>query len=603
MNVADYSANEFYNFYYNEKSEDVRAEVETHLASIQYEWDLVSDLELSKIEHEILHLSDIMRKSYLMDIENDYDRMNEAVRYYEEIIEYDEEHLYFLLDTEGNLLRSGTDDSINGTNLIDSQDINGTYFARDILEAVNNPNGIYTSYYWPKEANGEPKEKISFCYYISEFDIIVGTGIYMEDIFLGVQENVYRRLNEYYRDKENYVFIYTYEGLIKVGPTIEDLGSNAKEIIDLDGYSVHDIFMTFLDSNNNGYVNYEFTRKGGSEKLEKVSYISKIEGWDAYIGMGFYTEDINIIYNTFEDVSRSLHLMEIRNLGILLMTLLLLVVLLINKSKNIQHDIFKSEESTYSVLFDQISDGIIVMISGQIVFVNPKTKEYLGDDIGEYIEDGQLNLVPNEDGYIVSDRGNSLYYLEVKEKKMYFRGHEGTLYLIEDITKSYGEIKQYMHLSTVDELTQLPNRRMLKYDCDNLKKSGKCNKVVGLIDLDFFKVVNDMYGHDIGDLVLIELANVFKERLRSRDGFYRYGGEEFIVMIDSVELDIAAKLLMEINHLLSERIKEKFGFIQTFSGGIVATSNIEDPNMDDIIKKADELLYEAKANGRNQVRY
>ncbi len=603
MYIAEYSADEFYDFYFEEKSNDVKTEVETQLASIQYEWELVSDLEMSKIEHEILHLSDIMSKSYLMDIEDPKLLREETVRHYEEIINYDEEHLYFLLDVEGNLLRSGAGNVVDGTNLMDARDINGTYFARDILKAIDEPEGIYASYFWPREAGGEPKEKISFCYYIPGLNVVVGTGVYLEDIFDAVQKNVFRRLNEYYRDKENYVFVYSNSGEIMVGPTLDSIGADANAINSTDGLSVHQIFSDFLKEKDSGFVNYEFVKKGGSKNLEKVSYISRIDGWAAYIGMGFYTEDIDLVYDDFSNVSKKLHLSEIVYLGILLSVLLIIMVFFNWQSRNIQYKIFKNEESTYRVLFEQISDGVIVLVGNQIVFANGVTKKYLGDDLDKYISDGKLVFTSNPDGTIETENRDIRYYLEIITERIFFKGSEGTFYRLKNISKSYEELKEYKHLSTIDELTGLPNRRMLRLDCDQLVKDGSCDKIVGMVDLDFFKKVNDDYGHDVGDQVLSELAYVFQKRLRKEDSFYRYGGEEFVVMIHSIDLEEAVDLLMEINRTLNERILNKFGFSQTFSAGIIATKGIIDGDLDEIIRRADELLYLAKSNGRNQIQY
>jgi diguanylate cyclase (GGDEF)-like protein len=126
---------------------------------------------------------------------------------------------------------------------------------------------------------------------------------------------------------------------------------------------------------------------------------------------------------------------------------------------------------------------------------------------------------------------------------------------------------------------------------------------VSFFDIDFFKKVNDTYGHDAGDIVLKTFAQLLKKSLRKTDIIARYGGEEFIVLSiikDEAHLPLFLSRLKKIvneNKFIYKEHKLKV----TFSSGVVIRSKYD--SFEDAIKKSDDLLYEAKRNGRNQIRF
>ena len=124
---------------------------------------------------------------------------------------------------------------------------------------------------------------------------------------------------------------------------------------------------------------------------------------------------------------------------------------------------------------------------------------------------------------------------------------------------------------------------------------------MALIDLDNFKVVNDTYGHGSGDRVLSTLGQQLRRSLRDTDQIGRYGGEEFIVILQGVELDDAIDKLNDMRENFGQ-LKFKHGkstFSVTFSAGIVSLN--EFTQIRSALNVADSRLYEAKAAGRNKV--
>lgn len=166
-----------------------------------------------------------------------------------------------------------------------------------------------------------------------------------------------------------------------------------------------------------------------------------------------------------------------------------------------------------------------------------------------------------------------------------------------------GAIKQ---LIEKDSLTMLYNRR---YADDRLLKMMAWNETeknkifIAIADVDFFKKINDTYGHMMGDRVLVKTADTLKKHMTSKGFVARWGGEEFLLVYENIKpLDAyndLCSLLKEINNMEVES-EEGMIHITMSIGGTGITGDIQ--SLDEIIKEADSNLYYAKNNGRNQVR-
>lgn len=156
-----------------------------------------------------------------------------------------------------------------------------------------------------------------------------------------------------------------------------------------------------------------------------------------------------------------------------------------------------------------------------------------------------------------------------------------------------------------DEMTQLYNRR---YGDKNLLKMKAQMQISGIKycvaigDIDFFKKVNDNYGHEAGDEVLIHVARVLKEQLLANGFVCRWGGEEFLIVIESHTIEQAEHILQSIlDTLRNQTITYQEQQIRvTMSMGLVSVK--AEDEVDDILRCADQKLYEAKENGRDQIR-
>jgi diguanylate cyclase (GGDEF)-like protein len=159
--------------------------------------------------------------------------------------------------------------------------------------------------------------------------------------------------------------------------------------------------------------------------------------------------------------------------------------------------------------------------------------------------------------------------------------------------------------ATHDALTGLSNRRVfdaaLSAEQARLRRhSSKC--CVVMLDVDKFKQVNDKYGHQIGDQVLIELGNILHHTARASDVIARYGGEEFVALLPDTELAGAVRMAEKARQALNAAIffdQNNKQFSVTMSAG-VAEYRAEDDSIEALVNRADRALYAAKAGGRNR---
>lgn len=154
-----------------------------------------------------------------------------------------------------------------------------------------------------------------------------------------------------------------------------------------------------------------------------------------------------------------------------------------------------------------------------------------------------------------------------------------------------------------DPLTQISNRAAFDEALNReicTYNRHKTNFSLMVIDLDFFKNINDTYGHIVGDTVLKSVAQVIRSTIRRSDEVFRYGGEEFVVLLSKTELEgarfIAERIRCEIKKLT---IRAESQIKITASIGISASRITGDVN--DILYHADKALYQAKEEGRNKV--
>jgi diguanylate cyclase (GGDEF)-like protein len=158
-----------------------------------------------------------------------------------------------------------------------------------------------------------------------------------------------------------------------------------------------------------------------------------------------------------------------------------------------------------------------------------------------------------------------------------------------------------------DALTELNNRRALEWDLPkqiNKARTQGCPLSLLILDVDYFKRVNDTYGHLVGDRLLQLLCTRLRHNLRSQDTPFRYGGEEFVIILGNTTCDEALLVAKRLNRIVSNEpfaIDNKLAINVTISLGSACLRDQDDAKGMSLLQRADEYLLQAKASGRNCV--
>ena len=310
----------------------------------------------------------------------------------------------------------------------------------------------------------------------------------------------------------------------------------------------------------------------------------------------------------------------------------------------------KDSEDTFRTLFETAPHGVIYHeLSGRITSANPAAQRILG--LTQAQLQGRTPLDPlwcgiHEDGSDfpwtqhpisvalktgqpvkevqmgVQVPGRGRVWLLVSATPLLKDGQVTQAYaIVEDITDRYQMQQQVRQLAFYDPLTQLPNRRLLIDRLNHaltFSKRSACFGALMFLDLDNFKPLNDRHGHDMGDLLLQEVAQRLKHCVREVDTAARFGGDEFVGML--VDLDADQAQAHTQAHSVAEKIRASLAqpYVLTYSPPGRAAIRVEhhctasigvvlfihdEGTPDDFLQRSDAAMYQAKASGRNAVQF
>ncbi|HAJ27965.1 MAG TPA: hypothetical protein DCG53_12120 [Syntrophus sp. (in: bacteria)] len=295
----------------------------------------------------------------------------------------------------------------------------------------------------------------------------------------------------------------------------------------------------------------------------------------------------------------------------------------------------QDSEKRYRRLFESAKEGILILDAdtGKVVDVNPFLLQLLGYSYdalyGKHIwELGILkDIAASKDAFRVLQDNEYIRYedlpLETISGRPIAVEFVSNVYLVDnskviqcdirDISKRKemeAQLKDnekiYRELSIIDALSQLYNSRyfyhQLKKEIDRVNRYGEQPMTLILLDIDNFKAFNDTYGHVEGDQVILRLGQVVKRCLRQTDSAYRYGGEEFTILLPMTKSKDA---VVTAERIRKEFKKEIFSPLSgqdvhvTMSLGLTLYQKRED--MKTFVNRADQLMYQAKKNGKDMV--
>lgn len=315
-----------------------------------------------------------------------------------------------------------------------------------------------------------------------------------------------------------------------------------------------------------------------------------------------------------------------------------------------QRKVIHESEARYRFLADNISDVIWIanLQTGNWMYMSPSVGKLLGYTAEEVMAmpfeqlltaDSQANvrewIAERSQAFLNGSDGEHVYTDEVEQycrngdklwtevTTHFARSDAGELILLgvtRNITERKRAEEQIRNLAFYDALTQLPNRRLLQDRFNQVLSACRRNNryaALMFIDLDNFKPLNDEHGHDVGDILLVEVARRIVSCVREVDTVSRFGGDEFVVMLSELDGDrgvsmtqasaVAEKIRQSLGEVYRLSVEQKGGRASrviehhcTASIGVVLFRN-HGATQEDLIKLADAAMYQAKSAGRNRV--
>ena len=337
-------------------------------------------------------------------------------------------------------------------------------------------------------------------------------------------------------------------------------------------------------------------------------------------GLTVYVEgDLPTIVNLAQE--RSLYFLFSSALGSLLI-LLVYGGLSYLHSINLAREDLRASEKRFRTLASGAFEGIAISSKGNFIDVNNQLTQILGYDRNEIVGHPIIDFIAPEDqtrvmaNIKVGIESNIEHEMMRKDgSRVLVESHGQTivqggipirLTAIRDITDRKLIEIELQHRAHIDYLTGVSNRGHFMEQAElELSRAVRYGSSLSLymLDVDFFKKVNDSYGHKVGDLVLIKLAEVCRETLREVDIIGRLGGEEFAILLPETNQVKAAEVAERLREAIAKaKIPLESGLPLNFTVSIGVTSLVsKDDNLDVLLNHADRALYEAKESGRNRV--
>ncbi|WP_456479342.1 GGDEF domain-containing protein [Nautilia sp.] len=279
---------------------------------------------------------------------------------------------------------------------------------------------------------------------------------------------------------------------------------------------------------------------------------------------------------------------------------------IIKISQKAMDELKKAHKPPYPLYYKNIfvslvkQEGIYEELNPKLLCVDPDLNEMiLHKTISTIKEVSNVSKEIKQDSESLIEEVAPLQMEEIKEIIMQFSTSllqkinklEKTVHSLEiELDRAYKEL-------LIDPLTKVYNRKALLKDLNEILEKGKerdLNLIIAIVDLDHFKEINDKYGHLVGDFVLIKIADIIKKMIRRENKIYRYGGDEFIIIFNRMDILNVRKIIKRIiKKIENTLLKYKEDLIKvTVSIGLA--KHKRNDTFDEIIKRADNALYQAK---------
>ena len=427
-----------------------------------------------------------------------------------------------------------------GKNILDLQDADQRHIIREeIALAKEKGEGfIWDTFTRPNTDPNKQYEQLAYVKRFDDFDWYMGSAEYLDTVMSQMKEHALKTLRNMSINESEYFFVIDENGNnIMNGQGLFPRNENVLSLKDEDGKEFIKELIKSAKSKDPYFVSYKLKNPLTGQVEEKFSYVKKVPGSDWIVGNGFY-------YNAFND---------------------------------------KLQEKAESLTKMYKKQYVRIMIFSLVLIVLSLLVSYL---ISIALKNRLLK-----------------YSKEIKQKNSELMNLNASLEkTVVERTKELNQAYENMReIAMKDSLTEIYNRYYFNDALKNeIDRANRYHTTFSLcmFDLDYFKDVNDTYGHDVGDKILKSVVDLVKQHLRKSDIFARVGGEEFMIILPKTTLEMAATIVERIRTAVDNYTFEEIEHI-TISIGLVQYK--ENENNEEVLKRVDLALYNAKHSGRNTV--
>lgn len=399
---------------------------------------------------------------------------------------------------------------------------------------------LWDTFTKPNDKSNKQYKQVAFVKAFGHYNWYLGSGEYLDTATSKTDKKLLATIKNIDKVNNNYIFLLNTKGDMLINKSAPYLVS--KNVFTTKNEQAKMLTHKVIDlvkDKDSSSLTYEWVNPSTSRMEKKYSYIKKIPNSDWIIGSGFYLSDI-------------------------------------------ENSISKQKLDMYNIM--HIKSQYIIYISFIMILFSLIFSYYISKKLKDYF---------------------TKYKKSIDITKIQLQNLNATLETkVEERTSELKRLKDdYKNLATIDTLTNTNNRySLMKIFLSEIARSHRYNTPLSIImvDIDFFKKVNDTYGHTVGDSVLVSLANLMKKNLRDTDIIGRYGGEEFLIILPNTLLNDSKNFADRLRREVDEFSFDTVGNI-TISIGLVELA--ENENFDELFTRVDNLLYKSKNNGRNRVSY
>lgn len=487
---------------------------------------------------------------------------------------------YYFIDTlEGDCVLFPVRPSDEGKNIAHYQDVNGKYVIKDFIEIAKSTQEGFSEYITLKPpAQIKKGRKIVFVKLFEKFNWIIGAGEYIDDVEEDIKRELAEEIAGYRINNEEGYFnlfeIYNFEGgenfaRMIVNPSLQNTTDDAKisdDVHDIDGVYYRKEALAQLRGRGEGFITYKYKKLLSSEIIPKISYVKRIKHWNWVIetGKNLDTLDSTIKENEMvimEQITRNIRYAIALFLGVLFF----LVILVFFISKKIKQDM-----------------GML----SRIFRLASRDKMEIDEKLFGIEEFKELSSYANT---MIREIKFHQENLEHINENLEFKVFEKTKELQQLNFSLEIKNKELEENYLCDTLTKLPNRNMFTKEF-----TFTAFPQVFLIDIDGFKHINDFYGTEVGDSILVEFAAFIKSFAHDNEmKAYRLSSDEFLLLFDKrFNQSVAEAVIKQINILLTQKRfnvpEESLEFQMNVTCSVAYGKNT-------ILEKADVALNYAKS--------